>query len=361
MNIKRTVLISVAVVMMISSIAMVSAADTDNITAATEDCRAGELKLADANIKSDTSIEIHALADTKEDEIAKGPSDVLAENGNSTNPAITIYDNGKYFGDKSITVKLIDASTNKSIAGATIMLNASNGKTKNVVTDSEGIATLKLTFDPGTYTITATYKSASASNTNVKIEKAPAKIISYKQAMHYGFKYFRVFVVNTVTQKPIAGAKVLLKVGHGKYVRKFYVKTDSRGYAYYSGADLKVGKHKVVAKCYSSQVNAKAKKTTWIIKKTKAKMKAKNLKVKKGKSKYFKVKITRGKRPLHSVRIKIELTKGKKTKAFHKRSDEKGFAKINTKKLPLGKYKVHITCKTSAIKAKEVNKKIKVI
>ena len=104
MNIKRTVLISVAVVMMISSIAMVSAADTDNITAATEDCRAGELKLADANIKSDTSIEIHALADTKEDEIAKGPSDVLAENGNSTNPAITIYDNGKYFGDKSITV-----------------------------------------------------------------------------------------------------------------------------------------------------------------------------------------------------------------------------------------------------------------
>lgn len=362
MNFKTIALMSIGLVVILSSMGMIYAADAGNITAA-DDGIADELQLAADGNESIDSAEIEEAKDSRNDDntISEKSSEVLGESENETSPAITLYDNGKYFGDKTITVKLVDSNTNKSIAGATVHLKASNGKTKNVVTDSRGIATAKVPFDPGTYTITATYKSASASNTNVKIEKAPAKIIAKKQSMYYGAKNFKVSVINTVINKPIAGVKLLLKVGHGKYIKKFYVTTDSWGNAYYNGADLKAGKHNVQVKYYKNHVTGKGKKTIWTIKKTKAKIKAKKLKVKKGENRYFKVKITRAGKGLHSVRIKIELTKGKKTKVFHKRSDKNGYAKINTKKLTLGKYKVHITCKTSSIRAKEVNSKIRVI
>ena len=69
------------------------------------------------------------------------------------------YDGGSYF-----TVKVVTADGRAVGAGAVVKFTI-NGKTTSVITDSNGIAKIKITQLPGKYAITTVYKGKSVKNT----------------------------------------------------------------------------------------------------------------------------------------------------------------------------------------------------
>lgn len=280
----------------------------------------------------------------------------------SAKPKVTVSQSGKYFGEKKITVKVIDTNNNnRAISGASVTLKFSNGKKVTLKTNSKGIATYNMAFAPKTYKVTATYKSASAKLVKVKIVKAPAKITAKKVKTPYGVKYLKIKVTNTKTKKAVNGAKLLVKAYTGKKAKKTYVTTDSRGIAQYGGAGLKAGKHRIIVKPATSGIKVKAAKSQMTIKKSKATITAARMSATTGESKYFTVKVTGSKKKaLHDVKVLLKIYTGKKAKSVYLTTDSKGTAKYNAKGLGLGSHKVVISVKTAAVKVKSKTSQITV-
>ena len=74
-------------------------------------------------------------------------------------------------------------------------------------------------------------------------------------------------------------------------------------------------------------------------------VKAPKVKFKYKKSKYFKVTVKnkKTKKGIKNLRIKLKVFTGKKHKVYKIKTNKKGVAKFNTKKLKRGKHKVIIT------------------
>ena len=79
------------------------------------------------------------------------------------------------------------------------------------------------------------------------------------------------------------------------------------------------------------------------INKAKPSVSAPKLTVKYKKSKYFKVTVKYNKKVLKNLKIKVKVYTGKKYKTYTLKTDKKGIAKINTKKLKKGTHKVLIS------------------
>ena len=280
----------------------------------------------------------------------------------SPKPKLTVSQSGKYFGEKTITVKVIDTNNNnKAISGASVTLKFSNGKKVTLKTNSKGIATYNMAFAPKTYKVTATYKSASAKLAKVKITKAPSKITAKKVKTAYGVKYLKIKVTNTKTKKAVNGAKLLVKAYTGKKAKKIYVTTDSKGIAQYGGGELKAGKHKIAVKSATSGIKAKGASSQMTITKSKATIAAAKMSATAGESKYFTVKVTGSKKKaLHDVKVLLKIYTGKKAKSVYLTTDSKGTAKYNAKGLGIGSHKVVISVKTAAVKAKSKTSQITV-
>lgn len=288
---------------------------------------------------------------------------------------ITLSQSGSYYGDKTVSAKVVNTNNNNApLSNVPVTFKFSNGKSATVYTGSNGVATYKLPFNPGTYSVTATipssYSASAASMGGIRIAKAPATISPSKLKTFYGScKSFKVKVINSKTKKGIGGVKLLLKVYTGKKAKKVYVTTDSSGNAYYSPSKLKVGKHKVKVSIASNMVSAKAKKSKIKVKKASLGLNTYDAlyyykDVKKGKY-YIGVYNKNAGGYIKGIKLKVKLSKGKKTKTYKLKTKKDGFAILKTKGLKVGKYKVKIAAKgnknfkkASAKASLEVSKKI---
>ena len=159
-------------------------------------------------------------------------------------------------------------------------------------------------------------------------------------------------LTNIYSKKPVSNAHILLKIGK-KY---YHVYTNSKGVANFKASTLKAGKYKVlVAPSNDGYVPFKKAYVSVIVKKAKTTVKAPKVTAKYKKSKYFKVTVKhkKTKKPVQGVKVKIKVYTGKKFKTYKVKTNKKGIAKLNTKKLKWGKHKVVITsadpsCKISA-------------
>ena len=61
------------------------------------------------------------------------------------------------------------------------------------------------------------------------------------------------------------------------------------------------------------------------------------------KSKYFKITVKVGKKPLKKVKVKVKVFTGKNYKVYALKTNRKGVASLNVKKLKKGKHNVQIT------------------
>lgn len=173
---------------------------------------------------------------------------------------------------------------------------------------------------------------------------------------------FSVFLDDKTVAGKVCYISVKIKVFTGKKSKE-YVKT-----LYYDGIPVAlleitnqfgVGKHKVEITSMSKYYIAK-KFTTYItVKKAKTIVKAPAVKAKYKKSKKFRVTIRdEHKSPLAKIKIKIKVYTGKKSKIYKVKTNRKGMASINTKKLRIGTHKVRIS---SANRNYDISKKSKII
>lgn len=157
-------------------------------------------------------------------------------------------------------------------------------------------------------------------------------------------KTFNVKVVNE-NNTPITGLKLTLKVYTGsKYVTK-YITTNTNGIATYQGSTLAIGTHNVEITSDNDKYDVT--KTTSSIKVAKAKttVKAPKVTTKVKKSKYFKVTVKNKatNKVVKSIKVKVKVYTGKKSKTYTLKTTSKGVAKLNTKSLKVGSHKVVIS------------------
>lgn len=139
----------------------------------------------------------------------------------------------------------------------------------------------------------------------------------------------------------LSGFKLIFKLYSGKKYKTYYRTVDASGIAIFKmPAKLNVGVHKI--EVISNNV---MKKTSVKINKASTTVKAPKITANFKKSKYFKVTIKNKetKKPLSNVKVKIKVFTGKKYKTYTVKTNKKGTAKINTKKLKTGKHKVIIS------------------
>lgn len=121
-----------------------------------------------------------------------------------------------------------------------------NKKTTYIETDSDGYATFKISSNPNTYTITATYKNYKVSNKIVVKPLLTAKNISKKKAKKIKFT---AKLVNT-NGKVVKGKKITFKIKGKTYTAK----TNSKGIATVYLKNLKVGKYTITTKYGKSTI-----------------------------------------------------------------------------------------------------------
>lgn len=126
------------------------------------------------------------------------------------------YDGGSYF---SVNVVAADG---RAVVGAKVKFSI-NGKTSMVLTDTNGIARIKITNLPKKYTLTTSYNGKTYKNTvTVKQVLTASKVTVKKTAKKFGLK-----AKLKINGKLVKGKKITFKFNGKKYT----VKTNAKGIA----------------------------------------------------------------------------------------------------------------------------------
>lgn len=172
---------------------------------------------------------------------------------------------------------------------------------------------------------------------------------------------FNVKVVSGYNQSfALKNIKLKLAVKTGTTYKYYYASTDSNGIAKFSTSKISIGKHAVIISSIDEQAFAYDINSTITIKKAKPIVIAPTTKNKFAKSAKFKIKVKdkTTKKPMKRVKLKVNIYTDKKVKVYKLKTNSKGIAKINTKKLSIGKHKVIIK---SGSKKYKFTKKTKII
>ena len=253
-----------------------------------------------------------------------------------------------YCVNDTITFRLTDNNGNP-ISNKMLYVENSNGNNTGLITDKNGNAyytiekegelNLKIYYDLGFNFYSRTMLLA----VNLTAHSIDMKLIKdFKNNRFSNIKSSIKIKLINYSNIDLSKQDVLFKVySGGKYIT-CHKTTDSNGLALFKiPAKLDAGVHKI-------QVifNKKIMKTTSIkIYKAKTIVKAPKITNKFKKSKYFKVTVKNKetKKMLSNVKIKIKVFTGKKYKTYSVKTNKKGIAKINTKKLKIGNHKVIIS------------------
>jgi hypothetical protein len=150
---------------------------------------------------------------------------------------ITSSDLTKYYTTKEITYKVSLSDISGKLVNKTVKIKV-NGKVYNVVTDKNGVATLKLKLKPGKYDVVTSYGKYSVKN-KITIKKTLITKNIIKKV-----KKSATFNVKVLNSKGKAYSKQLVKI---KFKGKTYkIKTNSKGIASLKiSKNLKVGKYTI--------------------------------------------------------------------------------------------------------------------
>ena len=172
---------------------------------------------------------------------------------------------------------------------------------------------------------------------------------------YYSGKTIKIKVV-TPSGKPAVRVLLLAYAKSSKNTDFIPIKTNSKGIATIKASKLNAGKYKITvyeAFCIPGgdpgderyvKVPGVLTTTTLKVKKTKAIVKAPKVKFKYKKSKYFKVALKHKstKKPMSGIKLKLKIYTGKKYKTYTVKTNKKGVAKFNTKRLSYGKHNVKV-------------------
>ncbi len=192
----------------------------------------------------------------------------------------------------------------------------------------------KLTIDKSTYKKSITLDD---NLTSIKLIKASSSNVN---TFYNSGAPITVKLTNKNTKKPVAGY-VLLKIGSKGYT----VESNSKGIATFRLAGVNVGTHYVTITSRNTgyYLPIESSKIKVVIKKASTSIKAPKVTAKYKKSKYFKITVKSNKKIVKSLKLKVKVYTGKKYKTYNLKTNKKGIAALNTKKLKIGKHRVVIT------------------
>ena len=223
-----------------------------------------------------------------------------------------------YSKNKPLNVSLKTAS-GKPVKNAKLTLKA-NKKTYTKKTNKKGIATFKLSLQPGKYTAKIKYSgnknySASSKTIKIQVKKSQKPQIIAKDLTYYSWtnKKFTVTLTNA-SGKPLKNEKLTLKI-NGKTYRK---KTNAEGKVAFS-VKLKPGTYKADIQYAGNNQYQKTGKTIKITVKNSIVAKNTTVKYKKGQSVTCRVFAVNGK-PKANTAIKFKFN----GKTYSKKTDKNG-------------------------------------
>ena len=276
---------------------------------------------------------------------------------------------GNHYQSTLIRVSLTNTKSNSGIAGKSIKLTFSNGKTADLKTDSKGIASYDVAFAPGEYKVTCKVNDLKINETaglDFKVNKVSSTIIQTKLTTSYkSGKSFKVRLVNSQTKKPVTGVKLTLKVFTDNKFTTHQLTTDANGYVYISCDKLAVGSHKVVVTCNNGYCIGNSATSTVKITSLYPTLTTYTFKTKLGTTLTGKgviIKDKNSKLPIKGIKVKFKLyTKDKKYRIYTLTTDSLGKCALFTNKYSLGSHKLIITIEIPKIYKKALNKKYKSI
>lgn len=269
---------------------------------------------------------------------------------------IRLSQDSAYYKDTKLTIKLTNLKTSKAASGVNINLKFSNGKTAKITTNSKGIATYNVPFEPGTYKVTATTSSKYINKNKVSLKfsigKTYIKSIANDLTTTYNSaKTLNVKVINYFTKKVIKNNKITLKIFTGKKSKTVTLTTDSNGNAKYDVSQLTVGTHKIVIKNAEKYCSDSSEKTV-NVKVTKAKLNiiAPKITTDQNTTKNFiiTVKNKETDKAMKNVKVNVKVYTGKIYKTYNLVTNSKGKVSISTEGLSSSTHNVAISVKSNS-------------
>ena len=284
-----------------------------------------------------------------EDYDLETPNFSFGINGISTN--FELKQTSAYYKDTQLVFKLTNMNTKKGLANEQIDVRFSNGKTATLKTNSKGIATYDVPFNPGTYSVTAkTHSKYIYSNSvtlkNFIIGKTYLAFTPVKLSTSYGSgKCFTVKVKNMYTKHPMKGVKLKLKVYTGKSYKAYSVTTDSKGVARFDVSKLSIGTHKVTINNANKNMGGFEKTSSITLTKAKLSITAPKITSNHTGTSTFKITIKnkQTKKAMSNVKATIKVWSGKNYKTITVKTNKNGQASISTEGLDIASHNVDIT------------------
>lgn len=157
-----------------------------------------------------------------------------------------------------------------------------------------------------------------------------------------------VKLTSPITSKPISNFRLESEYRYSHFISYTSGITDKNGVASMSPPiDAKINKKTITIQWYSETFwqGFATTKITYTVTKIPTKVSAPKVTFKHKKSKYFKVTVKSklDKKAVKGIKIKVKVYTGKKSKTYTLKTNGKGLAKLNTKKLKVGKHKVKIS------------------
>lgn len=241
------------------------------------------------------------------------------------------------YGDvESYVVRLTDANLNP-LANQTVNITLNN-EIKNLTTDNNGIVSILLNQNPGSYIASIVYGGnsiySSSNVNNIITINSLAKLTASNINMYYSdSKYYKVRVYGYDGKVVGAGVKVKINLNKKTYTKT----TDKNGYVSLK-ISLTPGTYTINAIC-----NGVEKSNKIVVKKV---LTAKNISKKKSTTIKFSAKLTKGSKVLKNKKVKFKV----KGKTYTVKTNKKGIATVSLKNLKVGKYTIYTYYSKSYIK-----------
>ena len=214
-----------------------------------------------------------------------------------------------------------------------------NGVARISPVDSEGIYNLWAIADLGDFKVVSSILDVSYKKINAVAN--PSKLtFSFNSKNSVS-----IIVSNKDNNNPLPNQKLWIWISGNAVFKEYNVKTDTKGKVSINLPKLNVGKYEfeIMFEGNSDIINLPTSISILKINKAPTKVKAPKVTNKYKKSKYFKVTVKAYNKPLKNVKVKVKVFTGKKSKIYKIKTNKKGVAKLNTKKLSKGNHKVIIS------------------
>lgn len=263
-----------------------------------------------------------------------------------------------YYGDVSLSIDL--NSIWKMPSSQMIKLTFAGNDTYTtgwLQTDDEGKLDYRVPFDMnlGNYTVTVSMKSGifDANQTNISVVRVPYKIkVDSLVTTFESDKSLKMRVVNNVTNRPVQGADLTIRVYTGSMFEEYNITCDDNGYYRLNTSNLSVGKHKVRISAQNNNTIFDTVKTKITVKKAEAKV-VYPKKIKKPEKLRITLLNKVSKKAIKKQKFTVRVYTGKSYKEYNLKTNSKGILKIKTKKLALGNHKIAVILKDDNYKIKE--------